>query len=89
MKVKFTILLASLALALALGFTRTAPAAPNAAASPAEPHPHIRAALHELREARNELKTAAHDFGGHRDEALEATDNAIRQLEVCLKYDKK
>jgi hypothetical protein len=89
MKIKFTILLASFALALTLAFTHTAPAAPNAAASPAEPHPHIRAAIHELREARNELKTAAHDFGGHRDEALEATDKAIRELEACLKYDKK
>ena len=87
MKIRLSILLVSLALALALAFTRTA--APNAAASPVEPHPHIRAALHELREARTELKTAAHDFGGHRDEALEATDKAIRQLEECLKYDKK
>ena len=54
-----------------------------------EQHPHIRAALRELREARHELETAAHDFGGHRKEAIEAVDAAIKQLEEALKYDKK
>ena len=54
-----------------------------------EAHPHIRAALRELREARKELETAAHDFGGHRKEAIEAVDAAIKQLEEALKYDKK
>ena len=88
MKTRLMLLFAVVALASTMALTGTAPAAPNAA-SPAEPHPHIRAALHELREARQELKTAAHDFGGHRDEAVEATDKAIRQLEECLKYDKK
>jgi len=53
-----------------------------------EYHPHIRKALHELREARRELVTGAHDFGGHRKEAVEAVDVAIRQLEIALKYDK-
>jgi len=33
-------------------------------------------------------QSAALDFGGHRVEALKATDEAIRQLEICLKYDK-
>ena len=54
-----------------------------------ERHPHIRAAIRELQEARRELQTAAHDFGGHRAEALEAVDNAIKQLHQALKYDKK
>jgi hypothetical protein len=35
------------------------------------------------------LKEADHDFGGHRKEALEAVDVAIKQLELALKYDKK
>ena len=34
------------------------------------------------------LQEAAHDFGGHRVEALKATDEAIRQLQICLQYDK-
>jgi hypothetical protein len=54
-----------------------------------EQHPHIRAALQELREAKQELQTAAHDFGGHRKEALESVDNAIKQLNLALQYDKK
>src|SRR5579884_1794007 len=54
-----------------------------------ELHPHIRTALRELREAKQELQTAAHDFGGHRKEALEAVDNAIKQLDIALQYDKK
>ena len=63
------------------------PATP-AAATPAEPHPQIREALAALRRAKEHMEHAAHDFGGHRVEALKATDEAIRQLEVCLKYDK-
>ena len=54
-----------------------------------EQHPHIRAALRELQEAKQELKTASHDFGGHREDALKACDEAIRQLQQALQYDKK
>lgn len=54
-----------------------------------ERHPHIRAAIKELQEAKRELETAAHDFGGHRVEAIEAIDNAIKQLHQALEYDKK
>lgn len=63
------------------------PATP-AAATPAEPHPQIREALAALRRAKEHMEHAAHDFGGHRVDALKATDEAIRQLEVCLKFDK-
>jgi hypothetical protein len=59
----------------------------NAAAAP-EPHPQIREALASLRRAKEHLEHAAHDFGGHRVEAVRATDEAIRQLELCLKFDK-
>ena len=54
-----------------------------------ERHPYIRAAIRDLREAKKELQDAAHDFGGHRKEALEAVDVAIKQLELALKFDKK
>jgi len=63
------------------------PAAPTAA-TPAEPHPQIREALGALRRAKEHMEHAAHDFGGHRVEAIEATNQAIKQLELCLKYDK-
>jgi hypothetical protein len=63
--------------------------APNVTADPApEPHPEIREAIASLRRAKEHMQHAAHDFGGHRVEAIEATDNAIRQLELCLKFDK-
>ncbi|HEY3320828.1 MAG TPA: hypothetical protein VGP72_10225 [Planctomycetota bacterium] len=52
-------------------------------------HPHIHAALDALRETRKDLKEAAHDFGGHRADALEATDHAIKQLKTALEYAKK
>jgi hypothetical protein len=58
-------------------------------ASAKKHHPHIHRALEELRESRHELKEANHDFGGHRKEALEAVDVAIKQLELALKFDKK
>jgi hypothetical protein len=58
-------------------------------APPPEPHPHIRAALNELREAREELRTAARDFCGHRAEAVEQLDRAMRQLHAALDCDRK
>jgi len=64
------------------------PATPANAAPAAEPHPEIREALAALHRAKEHMEHAAHDFGGHRVEALKATDEAIRQLDICLKYDK-
>jgi len=54
-----------------------------------EPHPHIRSAVVELEAARNELRTAAHDFGGHRVDAIKAVDAAIVQLKLAQQYDRK
>jgi hypothetical protein len=101
MKLRIVSVLAALVLILAITLpvmTSAAPAPPNSKATVAtnqggkkgaEHHPHIRAAIHELREAKHELETAAHDFGGHRKEAIEAVDNAIKQLQEALEYDKK
>jgi hypothetical protein len=61
---------------------------PAADAAAVEHHPHIHAAIHELKDARKDLKDADHDFGGHREDAVKAIDVAIEQLEVCLKHDK-
>ena len=66
-----------------------APAAkPAPAPVPPEKHPQIHEALESLRNSKEHLEDAAHDFGGHRVEAIKAIDEAIRQLEICLKYDK-
>ncbi len=51
----------------------------------AEDHPHLHAALYEMRHARAQLKEARHDFGGHRVKALEALDEAILQIDKALK----
>ncbi len=83
-----TIMMSLLTLA-PVAVTATPTPKPAAAPVPPEPHPHIRAALRELQEARRELETASHDFGGHRKEAIEAVDNAIRQLQAALQSDKK
>jgi hypothetical protein len=66
-------------------------AVPQPAAVPAaqrEPHPEIREAMESLRRAKDHLEHAAHDFGGHRVEAIKAIDVALRQLQDCLKFDK-
>jgi hypothetical protein len=66
-----------------------APQPHTATATPAaEPHPEIREAIAALRRAKDHMEHAAHDFGGHRVDALRATDAAIHQLEECLKYDR-
>jgi hypothetical protein len=57
------------------------------AASP-ESHPEIRSAINSLRNAREHLEHAAHDYGGHRSDAIGAIDHALEQLNICLKYDK-
>jgi uncharacterized protein YukE len=57
--------------------------APSAARADVK-YPHMHQALCELQEARVELKTAAHDFGGHREAALKAVDVAVAQLNIAL-----
>jgi hypothetical protein len=100
---KFTTLFGALGLVLALALMTVAHATPKPAPAPtaaaaampaAEPapvpqdHPEIRAALDALKNARVHLHEAKHDFGGHRAEALRAVDEAIRQLDVCMRYDR-
>jgi len=101
MKKRILTICAVVALVVAVAYVVALPAAannaspvpaaapqPNAAAPVPADHPEIRDALGSLRHAREHLEHAAHDFGGHRVEALRATDEAIRQLEICLKYDR-
>src|SRR4029077_15943450 len=99
-KKKILSLLPSAALVLALAIPAAAksgapspspaPSPKPAAAAPAPPerHPHIQEALAALRASKQALGHAPHDCGGHRAEAIRAIDEAIHQLEICLKYDK-
>jgi len=50
-------------------------------------HPQIREAMEALRNAKEHLEHAAHDFGGHRVDAIHAIDEAMHQLEICMHYD--
>lgn len=54
-----------------------------------ERHPEIRSAIVALEKAKYHLQHAAHDFGGHREDALKAVDKALEQLKLALQYDKK
>jgi hypothetical protein len=69
-------------LVLALTFPAAAPAAQPQA------HHRIRAAIASLNAAHEELEHAAHDYGGHRADAMRAIDKAVEQLQICLQYDK-
>jgi hypothetical protein len=54
-----------------------------------EHHPKIRAAIRALQDAKEELQHADTDFGGHRAEALEAVNTALKQLQKALRFDKR
>jgi hypothetical protein len=53
-----------------------------------EPHPEIMAAIRSLQAARDHLDHAAHDFNGHRVDAIAAIDAALKQLHICMQYDR-
>ena len=54
----------------------------------AERHPEIRRAIDDLERAKFAMQHAAHDFGGHRVDAIAACDNAIAQLRLALQFDR-
>lgn len=96
MKKFFLSTISVVALVCALTFPLSVPAAPPspkpkpampAAAAP-QRHPEIHDAIESLRRSREYLNHAAHDFGGHRVDAVRSIDNAIAQLQICLQYDK-
>jgi hypothetical protein len=96
MKNRIVYAFAIVALVFALSFPLVAPAAPPApepqptpaAAAAAERHHHIHDAIDSLRAARADLMAASHDFGGHREEAVQSIDASIHQLEICQQCDK-
>lgn len=54
-----------------------------------ERHPEIQRALTNLRQAQNNLQHAAHDFGGHRERALDLVQQAISQCNQALQADRR
>ena len=94
-KVTTYLLASAVAVAGAVGATRAVaysqqPAATKAAKAPGkEKHPAIHAAINSLEKAKRELEGAAHDFGGHRVDAIKAIDEALKQLRLADAYDAK
>ena len=72
-----------------LGSIFALPLVPRAAADEPMSHPKIHAAIAALKDAREELKEAKHDFGGHKKEAMEAVTKAIKQLQFADEYAEK
>lgn len=61
----------------------------NAKGGP-EQHPVIHKAIEQLETVKSELQNqAAHDFEGHRANAIKHIDEAINQLNLALQVDKK
>jgi hypothetical protein len=52
-----------------------------------EDQPHMQEALRHLQAAAEELQRATHDKGGHREKALEATQQAIQHVNEGIRYD--
>ena len=49
-------------------------------------HPNIARAIDALQDAIADLQAAPHDFGGHKAQAIQASEKAIRQLKMALAY---
>lgn len=65
------------------------PATVQAAAAHHERHPFLFRAIRGLKFARKQLMKGAHDFHGHRVAALKLTDEAIAQLHIAIRGDRK
>jgi hypothetical protein len=73
-------------------FAQTPPAAVPAEVATTrhhhERHPELHKAMKELRDAKDHLEKAAHDFGGHRVKAIEAINHAIEEVHDAMEFDK-
>ena len=67
-----------------LGTSATAMGEDRAERRAERQYPKIHNALDALRAARAELDVAGNDFHGHKDAAVRAVDQAIRQLQVLV-----
>jgi hypothetical protein len=49
-------------------------------------HPNIAHAIDALEQAIRDMQKAPHDFGGHKADAIRASEEAVRQLRAALEY---
>jgi hypothetical protein len=54
-----------------------------------EHHPEVRAALRHLNAAKQALSHGSKDFSGHREKALDLTNQAIQECQQALQSDKQ
>ena len=71
---------------LCLGMLLTATVWTLSAQTERAMHPRIAAAIDALRDARAYMESAPHNFGGHKGAAIQASSEAIRQLNLALSY---
>ena len=69
---------------LAAGLLLGVPGARAQQAAPAQDNPELVDAQHDLESARSHLQAAAHDYGGHRKNALEHVNHALEQVKMGL-----
>jgi hypothetical protein len=50
--------------------------------------PKMEAALDHLRQAKDSLMEASHDKGGHRGKAIQAINDAMKEVNAGIEYDK-
>ena len=64
------------------------PRASRPASTKTANHEKIVAAIKSLEAAKAELEHSDKDFGGHKQDALDAVNNAIKQLRLALQFEK-
>jgi len=52
-------------------------------------HPEIRKAIEALKQTKQDLEHVSHDYAGHRVLAVRHVDDALRELDECLKAEEK
>lgn len=61
---------------------------PHPMIRPHERHPELRRAMRQLQNAKASLQSAAHDYHGHRDQAIALIDQAISQIQQAMASDR-
>jgi hypothetical protein len=61
----------------------------TAHAEPQERHPVLQRAIEQIHNIRKRLEAAPHDFGRHKQKAIEALGVAASELEQGIQFDKK
>ena len=81
--------IAGTSMANAQGAGTSPPPARQGKGGKVEKHPEMRMALKRLEAAKDALQKGAHDFGGHREKALDLTEKAMAEVREAIKFDSK